>query len=160
MQEDKKTHYTQIGLGLSGIVVDRPTAEIIWRTIEGIQQKKGKFSIKETSKIQAYVIDKFDRQKKVIVDQDKAEEKPHEKSKEVKPVVSVKERNKLPVITVGGREIKLTKVQSKNLKDKIKRFGINSQVVSIEMMTIASETRTEKAKNGEIKQVNISKKKN
>lgn len=160
MQEEEKTQYTRIGLGLSGIVVGSQTAEIIWRTIEGIQEKKGDFSIKDTAKIEVLVKGKFDSSKKVTLEQNKTEKKPHEKSKEVKPVVSIKERNKLPVISVGGREIKLTRVQSKNLRDKIKRFGINSEVVSVEMMTIASETRTEKAKNGKIKQVNISKNKN
>jgi len=55
MTNKEKTDYTRIGLGLCDILVNNMTAEVIWRTIEGIQKKKGKFSIRDAVDIKVLV---------------------------------------------------------------------------------------------------------
>jgi len=60
---DEKTNYTRIGLGLSGVVVNNMTAEIIWRTVEGLQKKKGKFSISDSVEIEILVKGKLEKKR-------------------------------------------------------------------------------------------------
>lgn len=63
MTSDEKTSYLRIGLGLSGVVVNDFTAEIIWRTVEGLQKKKGKFSVSDQVEIEMLVKGKLEEKK-------------------------------------------------------------------------------------------------
>jgi len=125
MKKKDKTNYTRIGLSLCGIGVDNQTAEIIWRTIEGIQKKKGKFSISDAVSIKASV----------------------EKSYEVPDFDLLK-------LTVGGRQIELTDKQKDLLRDTIKQRGRNSVDVQVLLMDFARQSRAELQKDGSVKQVN------
>jgi len=128
MTNKEKTDYTRIGLGLCDIVVNNMTAEVIWRTIEGIQQKKGKFSLRDAVDI------------KVLV----------EKSYEVPDI-------DLPKLTVGGRQVELTETQKEKLRNAVKQHGRNSVDVNVLLMDFANQTRVELQKDGSVKQVNKNK---
>lgn len=74
MTHSEKTQYTRIGLGLAGIVASDTAAETIWRVYEEIQVKKGEFSIKDATKIQADIQDRqarAQRKKKVTFEKEK-----------------------------------------------------------------------------------------
>ncbi len=92
MTNKEKTDYTRIGLGLCDIGVNNMTAEVIWRTIEGIQKKKGKFSISDAVDIKLSV----------------------ERSYEVPDI-------DLPKLTVGGRHVELTEAQKEKLRNAVKQ---------------------------------------
>lgn len=47
IDEEKKTQFTRIGLGLSGFAVSDATAELLWRMIKRIDEKKEKFSVQD-----------------------------------------------------------------------------------------------------------------
>lgn len=64
MTEKEKTEYTKIALALAGIATDKMTCELVWRSYEGIQKKKGEFSIEDSSKIIAMVQKKYNPKKK------------------------------------------------------------------------------------------------
>lgn len=125
MTNKEKTDYTRIGLGLCDIGVNNMTAEIIWRTIEGIQKKKGKFSISDAVDIKLSV----------------------ERSYEVPDI-------DLPKLTVGGRHVELTEAQKEKLRNAVKQYGRNSVDVNILLMDFANQTRAELQKDGSVKQVN------
>ena len=128
MTNKDKTNYTRLGLSMCGIGVDNQTAEVIWRTIEGIQKKKGKFSISDAVDIKVSV----------------------EKTYEVPDI-------DLPKLTVGGRQVELTDRQKELLRDTIKQRGRNSIDVQVLLMDFANQSRAELQKDGSIKQVNINK---
>ena len=86
MTGDEKTNYTRIGLGLSGVVVNNMTAEIIWRTVEGLQKKKGKFSISDSVEIEMLVKGKLEKKRISLEEnsknsQRKVERKKHQSKK-------------------------------------------------------------------------------
>ena len=58
MTTKQKTQRTRIALGLSGLGINDTTAEIIWRTVEKLNEMGGNFDLKTASKIQALVLDK------------------------------------------------------------------------------------------------------
>lgn len=81
MTGDEKTNYTRIGLGLSGVVVNNMTAEIIWRTVEGLQKKKGKFSISDSVEIEMLVKGKLEKKKISLEENSKNSERKVEREK-------------------------------------------------------------------------------
>jgi hypothetical protein len=130
MTNKEKTNYTRIGLGLVGVAVDSMTAEVVWRTIEGIQQKKGKFAISDAVDIKCLV------------------------EKTYKP-----QSFDLPNLTIGGRYVELTEEQKDKLGEAVKRHGKDSVEVSVLLMDFAFQSRTEQ-KKGVVKQVNKNKNEN
>lgn len=59
MTDKEKSDYLKIGLALHGIVVNLKTSEMIWRTVEGIQQKKGDFNLKDAVDIEIKVTGRY-----------------------------------------------------------------------------------------------------
>jgi hypothetical protein len=63
MIQSKKVQYMRIGLSLCGIPVSDRVAEIIVEVNEGIQKKKGEFSITDAVDIELRVNRKYDKKK-------------------------------------------------------------------------------------------------
>ena len=59
MTPEEKTNYTRIGLALAGIAANDTTCEIIWRTVDGINEKKGQFSLRDAVDIEVKVTGKY-----------------------------------------------------------------------------------------------------
>jgi hypothetical protein len=59
MSDTEKTNYTKIGLALAGIAVSKQTAELLWRTVDGINAKKGQFSLSDQCDIERIVFGKI-----------------------------------------------------------------------------------------------------
>jgi len=81
MTGDEKTNYLRIGLGLSGVVVNNMTAEIIWRTVEGLQKKKGEFSVSDQVEIEMLVKGKLEKKKISLEENSKKSERISERKK-------------------------------------------------------------------------------
>lgn len=81
MTGDEKTNYLRIGLGLSGVVVNDFTAEIIWRTVEGLQKKKGEFSVSDQVEIEMLVKGKLEKKKISLEENSKKSERISERKK-------------------------------------------------------------------------------
>jgi len=75
MTGEEKTSYLRIGLGLSGVVVNDFTAEIIWRTVEGLQKKKGEFSVSDQVEIEMLVKGKLEKKKISLEENSKKSER-------------------------------------------------------------------------------------
>lgn len=93
MTGDEKTNYTRIGLGLSGVVVNNMTAEIIWRTVEGLQKKKGKFSISDSVEIEMLVKGKLEKKRISLEENSKKSERISERKKHQSEKFGYTERN-------------------------------------------------------------------
>ena len=63
MTTEEKTQYTRIGLALVGIPANDATCEIIWRTVDGINEKKGEFSLRDAVDIEVKVKGKYTQKK-------------------------------------------------------------------------------------------------
>ena len=63
MTNKLKTEYTKIALALTGIAVSKKLAEMIWRTYEKIQEKKGNFNIIDAMEIEKKVTGTISRKK-------------------------------------------------------------------------------------------------
>lgn len=59
MTEKDKTNYMRMALAMADIPVGVVHAEIIWRIYEGINKKKGGFSVKDATSIATQVCDKY-----------------------------------------------------------------------------------------------------
>lgn len=81
MTGEEKTSYLRIGLGLSGVVVNDFTAEIIWRTLEGLQKKGGKFSVSDSVEIELLVKGKMEQKKISLEDNSKNSRRKVEREK-------------------------------------------------------------------------------
>lgn len=114
MTNDEKTSYLRIGLGLSGVVVNDYTSEIIWRTLEGLQKKKGKFSVSDQVEIEMLVKGKLEEKKISLEENSKKSERISERKKHQSRKFGYKQhedskpvyfRNKKRYIDSQGREI-------------------------------------------------------
>lgn len=59
IDEAMKTQFTRIGLGLSGIAVNDATAELVWRTLKRIEEKKGEFSVHDGVELEHFIKRKY-----------------------------------------------------------------------------------------------------
>jgi len=59
MLDKEQTKYVRIALGMSGIVVNDITSEMIWRTIEKVQTFKGDFTLRDAVDIEVLVTGKY-----------------------------------------------------------------------------------------------------
>lgn len=59
LTEKEKTKYLRSALGLSGVAVNDYMAEMIWRMYESLQEKGGDFNLRDASKIEAFMNEKF-----------------------------------------------------------------------------------------------------
>lgn len=57
--EEKKTQYTRLGLGMSGICVNNATAELIWRVFKRMDEKKGQFSLSDGVELEFFIANKY-----------------------------------------------------------------------------------------------------
>jgi ABC-type transporter Mla MlaB component len=64
MTDKQKTSYTKIALALSGLAVNEQKAEVIWRTMDRLEQKKNRFSVNDVMHIDSIV--KFDGAKERV----------------------------------------------------------------------------------------------
>jgi hypothetical protein len=55
----EKTQFTRIGLGLAGIAVNDATAELVWRTLKRIDEKKGQFSVTDGVELEFFIKKKY-----------------------------------------------------------------------------------------------------
>lgn len=126
MTDKEKTDYTRLALSLCSVaIVTNRVAELIWRTVEGIQEKKGGFSIMDSCKIEEIVRKKYEE-------------------KTVKAVKTTSKAIKLPILSVGGRKVTLSPEQKNKLRREIKQYGIDSTEVKLLILDITAKTRTEK----------------
>lgn len=70
MSDKEKSEYLKIGLALQGIVVNLKTSELIWRIVDGINEKKGNFSLKDAVDIEIKVTGKYTK-KHIVAKPDK-----------------------------------------------------------------------------------------
>lgn len=178
MTSDEKTNYLRIGLGLSGVVVNNMTAEIIWRTVEGLQKKKGKFSVRDTAAIEVLVKGKMENKKISLEENPKHSNKnisekksPHsvkhkvnkkelvETSESVvintsiknQPIFlqTVKTKDTLSCnLVIRNNKAVISKLQEGRLIGLIKKFGLKSYEVAEECIEIMKSCRKFKDSNG------------
>lgn len=178
MTSEEKTNYLRIGLGLSGVVVNDFTAEIIWRTLEGLQKKKGKFSISDSVEIEMLVKVKLEEKRISLEEKSKHQSekfsKKHHKAendaiidethkkfydsilfKNKKGLLvtfkNVKTKNGfIPTINIGGNEVILSDSQKNNLIDLIKLHGVMSNQLAVVVNRITNGKYDYKTSNGRI----------
>ena len=56
---DTEINLLRIALGMSGICINNPAGEHILHVIDGIKEKKGKFSLKDAAIIEVYIEKKY-----------------------------------------------------------------------------------------------------
>lgn len=61
MTDKDKSNYLKIALALAGIVVNLKTSELIWRTVDGLNEKKGNFNLKDYVDIEVKVTGKLSK---------------------------------------------------------------------------------------------------
>jgi hypothetical protein len=59
IKEAEKTQFTRIGLSLAGISVNDATAELVWRTLKRIDEKKGEFSVHDGVELECLIRKKY-----------------------------------------------------------------------------------------------------
>ena len=135
---DRRVECTRLSLALIGVAVTSMTAEICLRTIEVMQKKGEKFALSDSVSIRHIVDEKYKA---------KDEEAPKLKSVSVEgreiPLDEL-EKIDLPIISVGGRKLKMTPDQEWRLRRVIALFGQKSIEAKAEMFAISQETRTVK----------------
>ena len=57
--DEKKTQYTRLGLAMSGICVNDPTAELIWRVFKRMDEKKGQFALSDGVELECFISKKY-----------------------------------------------------------------------------------------------------
>lgn len=57
--DEKKTQYTRLGLGMSGVCVNDATAELIWRVFKRMEEKKGQFSLTDGVELEHFIAKKY-----------------------------------------------------------------------------------------------------
>lgn len=82
MTDEQKTNYLRISLALSKAVIDNRTAELIWRSYEGIIQKQGQWSLEDQAYIEVLVHDKYDNLDNATKMSKKERKKAKKKAKE------------------------------------------------------------------------------
>ncbi len=112
---EEKTNYLRIGLGLSGVVVNDFTAEIIWRTVEGLQKKKGEFSVSDQVEIEMLVKGKLEKKKISLEENSKKSERISQRKKHQTKKFGHKEHKvSKPLVKSSDK----TSIDSKNPKSK------------------------------------------
>ena len=59
IEEAKKTQFTRIGLSFAGISINDATAELIWRTLQKMDEMNGEFSVHDGVKLEYFIREKY-----------------------------------------------------------------------------------------------------